>query len=349
MLRLALSGPVCLCVLIVLLVPAPVSAQAPAPPEAPIPPVFRDRQLAAAGAAAQMVAVGDPWMVLAMRRGGLKNLVWSEYEIERVPPLNPRQLNAVQDNLPMPDLRAKAPDEIPQRDRDVYRVFCQALINARDTAPELFAREAHEDDNRGISAGQLLSQPGLYRGRVFHLEGRIARIERVIAPLPARDAGMNQFYEAWIVVNRVKNPVCVDFAIPPEGVKEGEAPGRHVSFDGYFFKRYLYKTENGTVLSTLLFIAPTLNTAGPPPEPASTDHLGLMFYIIGGVVAVTLLVVFALSVFFRRSDQKLRRRLSELRAARASDLGFAVDEPFVEDAIEPLPVEREKNGAGHDL
>jgi hypothetical protein len=325
---------------------APGWACAQQPPEAPIPPVFRDRQLTAIGAAAQIVAVGDPWMALAMRRGGLQNLIWSEFEIERVPLLNPQQLNSVQDNLPMPDLRAKAPDEISKRDRDVYQVFCQALINARDTAPELFAREARDDDNRGTSAGQLLSQPGLYRGRIFHLEGRVARIERVTAPLRAQDAGMKDFYEGWVFVNRIKSPVCVDFVLLPEGMREGEAPGRHVAFDGYFFKRYLYKTEDGKVRNTLLFIAPTLRTDGPPAaEPDSADHLSMMLYIIGGVVGVTLVLVLGLSLFFRRSDQKLRRRLAELRAARASELGFAVDEPFVEEPIEPLPVEEQKHGA----
>jgi len=303
----------------------------PAPKDAaPRPEPNWNRKVAAVGAAAQIAAVGDPWTVLAMRGGGLHNLIWKEHEVERVPTLNAELLQSVEDKKPMPDFRGKAPDEISKREMDEYEVYCQALVNARDTSPELFAREAREDDNRAITWGHLFREPGLYRGKVIHMAGRLKRIVRETAPQLAQRQGVKHVYEGWVFTERVKsNPVCVIFTQLPEGLHEAESMDQNVTFDGYFFKEYLYVSGAGRRY-TLLFVAPTLNVTGPirGPEDVASGLPMYVFYVIGGLAAGTIVLLIGLSVWFRRSDQQLRRRLAELQAKRGGELGFALDDDY---------------------
>jgi hypothetical protein len=294
-------------------------------------PLF-DRKVAAAVAAAQVAAVRDPFTALALRTGGVHNLVWSEYEVERVPVLDERLLESVEDKKPMPDFRGKAPDEIPRREAEEYAIFSKALLNARDTAPDLFAREAGSDDNRALTWGHLFREPARFRGKVVHMAGRLKRIERQDAPWPAVRQGMEYVYEGWVFVDRPNtNPVCVLFAHMPEGLHVAESMDQHVSFNGYFFKKYLYHSGKGDRY-TLLFIAPTLNVVGPAGTAAATVSGGVpnyVYYVIAAVIVGTIVLLVGLTVWFRHSDRQLRRRLAAARAARATDLGFASDEVFI--------------------
>jgi len=271
-----------------------------------------------------MAGVGDPLTLLAMRGGGVHNLIWKEYEVERVPTLNERLLQSVQDKRPMPDFRNKVPDEIPKREIDEYQVYCQALLYARDTAPELFAKEAREDENRGVTWGHLFREPSQYRGKVIHMAGRLKRIRRENAPLALQRQGMKYVYEGWVFTETIKaNPVCVLFANLPEGLEPAESMSQDVRFDGYFFKRYLYVSGEGN-RHTLLFIAPTLRLTGPirGTDEVASGLPQYVYYVIVGLVAGTVVLVVGLNLWFRRSDRQLRRRLAEVRAARAMELGF---------------------------
>jgi hypothetical protein len=315
--------------LVVLLFPRPVlTAAGAAARDDPVRQPFFNRKLAAVVAAAQVAAVCDPLTAAVLRSAGVHNLVWMEYEGEGVPALDERLLQSVEDKKPMPDFRGKAPDEIPRREMEEYAVFCQALLNARDTAPDLFAREARSDDNRAITWGHLFREPARFRGKVIHQAGRLKRIERQDAPLPVERQGMKYVYEGWVFVDRPNtNPVCVLFAHLPEGVDIAESMDRHVTFDGYFFKKYLYHSGKGDRY-TLLFIAPTLNIVGPAGT-AGTAPVGLpayVYYVIAAVIAGTIVLLIGLSLWFRHSDRQLRRRLAASRAARAVDMEFAGDE-----------------------
>jgi hypothetical protein len=224
-------------------------------------------------------------------------------------------------------------------------VYCQALVNARDTAPELFAKEAREDENRTITYAQLFREPELYRGKVIHMAGRLKRIRRENAPQLAQQKGVKYIYEAWVFTETLKsNPVSVLFLHLPEGLPVEESMSQNVSFDGYFFKKYLYKSGDGW-RQTLLFVAPTLNIVGPIQAPAEVGSIlpQYVVYVIAGLIAGTVVLVVGLSLFFRRSDQKLRRRLAEVQAARAVDLGFGMEEAVGEaepaSSAEPILVE----------
>jgi hypothetical protein len=333
--------------ILLLLVTTSVGRAAPPPKDAsaPRPEALWDRKVAGVAAAAQIDVVGNPWTVLAMRSGGVHNLVWSEYEGGGVPALNAELLRSVEDNKQMPDLRNKVLKGIPRETLDEIEVYCQALVNARDTAPELFAKEARDDENRTITYAQLFRQPDLHRGKVIHMAGRLKRIRRENAPQLAQQRGVKYIYEAWVFSETLKsNPVSVLFLHLPEGLPVEESMSQNVSFDGYFFKKYLYRSSDGW-RQTLLFVAPTLNIVGPIQAPAEVGS-GMpqyVVYAIAGLIAGTIVLVVGLSLLFRHSDQKLRRRLAEVQAARAMDLGFGLEgasgETDTASSEEPIPVE----------
>jgi hypothetical protein len=293
-----------------------------------------DRQRAAVGAAAQMVAVREPLTVWAMRRGGVHNAVWTEYEQDRnrVPPLNPVWLTGVNDKRAFFDTRPRASDELPEDAVFEEMVYSQALVQARDTAPELFANEAHRDENRVLTIGHLFREPGLYRGKVVHMEGRLVRVRMEKTSKSAQAQGLDSFYEGWVFTeSAMNNPVCVVFPQLPEGLDVADKMDRLVAFDGYFFKKYPYASDKGVRRTTLLFVAPTLQLKGPPrgvAGPALGSLGSLVVYIAGGVIAVTLVLVIGISLLFRRNDAHVRRRLAEVQATRAFELGFGEpDEP----------------------
>jgi hypothetical protein len=284
-----------------------------------------DRQRVAVAAAAELAGAQDALTVLALRHGGLHKLVWVEYEPDahRVPPLNPTLLLSVQDNKPFFDFRGKAPDEIPRQALEEEKVQSQAIVQAHETAPELFAQAAREDETRTLTWGHLYRDPGLYRGRVVHMEGRLKRIRREYAPRSARRQGVGHIYEGWVFVTQTakSNPVCVIFADLPEGLHEAESMDQDVAFDGYFFKRYRYASGEGP-RDTLLFVAPTLTVKGPPRTAGGSGGglPGYVVYAIAGVIAGTAALLVWLSLWFRRGDRQVRRRLAEVQAARALEM-----------------------------
>jgi hypothetical protein len=330
--RLSCARGVLLAMVLIGLVIAPAALgqqaddKSPLPAEAAANPWF-NRDFAAIAASAQLTGITNPITVLALRRGGQHNLVWGDNEPERnrVPPLNETLLQSVEDKRPFFDFRAKAPDEIPRTAQEERQVYSQAIIQAHETAPELFAKAAREDDNRHLTFGHLMLEPARYRGKVVHMEGRLKRVRRQDAPLQAREAGIKYVYEGWIFTETLKsNPVVVVFPDLPDGLEPAESMDRNVAFNGYFFKKYLYASGEGNRY-TLLFVAPSLILKGPGHaaiEDVQAALPAMLFYIIAGVVTVTIAILILLTLWFRRSDRQLQKRLADVRVARAMEMTF---------------------------
>jgi hypothetical protein len=294
---------------------------------------FDDRRSALAGAA-QLIGAGDPFLTAALRLHGREMGVWGKTVPGEAPPLDAAWLDAVRDEKPFLKIGERAPDELwlPQY-RDGYReylVYCQAVILSAQVPADAFAKSAAENSELSFSA--LYNEPARHRGKVVHLEGRLKRVEARDAPLPAERQGVKGTYEGWIFLDRPGPPVVVIFPELPPELKVGDyAKPPRVTFDGYFFKKYSYRSGekdragNYKVMNTLLFIGPTLSVKSGPARaaPAVSPLAGPVLYGVIGFVGLTIALLLVIGWWYRRGDRPIRARLRALEGERFLSEGLA--------------------------
>jgi hypothetical protein len=286
-----------------------------------------DRRRTAAAGAAQVVGASDPFLAAAMRLHGGQMLVWDEPVPTLAPPLPAAWLDAVRDEKPFLKVGERAPDELwlPQyRDgHQEYLAYCQAVILSAQLPADAFAKSAAE--NPGLSFSALYNEPARHRGKVVHLEGRLKRVESRDAPLRAERQGVKGTYEGWIFLDRPGPPVVVIFTDLPPNFKLGDyAQAPRVTFDGYFFKKYRYRSGekdskgNFKDMVTLLLIGPTLVQPARTPRtaPVASPLRGPVLYGVIGFVGFTIALLVIVSLWYRRNDRQIRARLQALQGER---------------------------------
>jgi hypothetical protein len=304
-------------------------AQARASDAAVSDEIWRHPEKAGAVAAAQLVAVGHPLTVAAMRIEGFDRDLWDEPPLwlDRVPPLNRSRLAAVKDDASFANFVDVAPEEMPREAMAEDMVFWQAVAYSTLVPKEVFARAARASSH--LTFGHLYTEPTKYRGVVVHLEGRLKRLKRLDPPLHAQRKGVGVLYEGWIFLDEPgTHPVCVIVAHLPPSLAVGDQIGQHVAFDGYFFKRYRYISgrldadKNNVALNTLALIGPSL-TVLERPGPAGGGSLASSSapwaWILGFVGGVAVLVL-VMSWWFKHNDRQVRTRLQADRLAREMQL-----------------------------
>jgi hypothetical protein len=264
------------------------------------------RVLLGASSAALAGGHGGPPAVLGVLVAGEERDLWSFFNPDFVHPIPPSYLAAIRDDRGLP----KDPGD---PEMDAYFLMLQW---AHRTAPEAFARAA--DENPAVGYAQLYSEPGEHYGEVVRVEGRLLRVRRFAPPAMARQGGVPDYYEGWLMTGDGK-PVAVVFTELPPGLKSDEAIDRPAVFSGYFFKKYRY-TANETATTKKDRLAPLLigRTIEVTPPPAAADdaalawtgYMGPLFLI---VLAGTGVGLFALAFWFRRSDQRVRARVLAAR------------------------------------
>jgi hypothetical protein len=306
----------------------PIHAQPPAPAQkAGDDEVFwenANRRMVAASA--QLVGIRDPLAAAAMRIQGHIKVVWPTF-VNTVPDLDPYWMRGVRDGQPWEDMRVQNPgDEARLHLRPGYREYVAhalALIYASRGAPDVFARAA--EDNDYVKFDHINNEPWKYRGKVIHLDGTLKKLDKYDAPLVALKHGVSHFYVAWIFLRRDLPPIRVDFTELPEGLKVGEDLDRRVSFDGYFFKKWPYQAQRDKAHDpprvTLLFVAPTLKVQPVRPRAADlgTGLTKTMLMGIIGCVVLTLGLIVALNLWYKRGDRAVQARLTALHAATLFD------------------------------
>jgi hypothetical protein len=283
------------------------------PPEQPLLDSLPSerRVLIGASSAALAGGHGGPPAVLGVLVAGEDRDLWSFFDSDFVHPIPPSYLAAIRDDKELP----KDPGDA---EMDAYFLM---LLYANRTSPEAFARAA--DANTAVGYAQLYSEPEEHHGEVVRVVGRLLRVRRFTPPPMARQGGVRDYYEGWMMMPGDK-PVCVAFTELPPGLKPDEAINRSAVFCGYFFKKYRY-TANETAATKKYRLAPlligrTIQVARPPPTAgddgslAWTGYVGPLFLI---VLAGTGVGVFALTFWYRRSDQRVRARV---QAARQGEL-----------------------------
>jgi hypothetical protein len=138
--------------------------------------------------------------------------------------------------------------------------------------------------------------------------------------------GVPSIYEAWIF-EKGASPVCVVFTELPQGFELAEKSQGQVQFDGYFFKIYRYPTKDRTpgnrTRDVPLLIGRTLTLVDPKEQRASQEGQAnkpgfltlsggssLLFGFFGLIIGTLVLALF-LTIWFRRGDQRVRKRLAE--------------------------------------
>lgn len=290
-----------------------------------------DPRRAQPAAVVELVAAQNPFTIMALRIRGHSLVVWGEPEFaaEEAPDLNRHWLTSAgdRDGKPMPDFRGKAPDEIPQADKDYYRLVNQALINAFWTAPEAFAKSAKPNEN--VTFSHMYNEIWKYRGKVVPVKGHLRRLYERDTPIATRQAfGIKTMYEGWIALPTYgTHPICVWFPILPEGLKPAGKMNTWVEFNGYVINLYRYTTgekdAKGQNLTrkTPFLIGPTVKLAKAPPAASSGPIFSpALLYGFVGFVAVVVLFVICLNLWFRRGDQRIRDRLNQLQAQRTVEM-----------------------------
>ena len=295
-----------------------------------------DKRRTAVAAGAQVVGARSPVLALTLRLHGVQMLVWDEAVPDHAPPLNAAWLDEVRDEKPFLDLRERTPDELRlPRYRGAYQeylAYCQAVVLSAQLPAAVFARSA--TDNPDLNFPALYNEPARHRGKVVHLEGRLKRLSRYDAPLPAQRQGVKWVYEGWIFRDTPGPPVVVIFTDVPPELKLGDAvrPPR-VAFDGYFFKKFRYRSGKEDhagrwqMLTTLLFVGPTVKVqTGPPPRsgaPMASPLSGPVVYGVIGFVGFAVILLVGLNLWYRRSDRTIRSRLVALQGERFLTDGLA--------------------------
>jgi hypothetical protein len=203
-------------------------------------------------------------------------------------------------------------------------VYSRVLVLSNYTSNKAFHQALQAD----IGYTHVFNFPDENRGKVVAIEGKLKRVNRFPPPPEAAAAGVCDLYEAWIFSEKLTtNPYCAVFTEWPAGLPRGllgkeSIKGEYtVRMDGYFFKKFRYKARPGSDGKLIerdapLFIGHSLVYLGKdiPPEKRDNTWLNSLVYGIVGVFGTALAAVVGLTWWFRQSDNKVRKRLLQVRS-----------------------------------
>jgi hypothetical protein len=259
-----------------------------------------DDRTRAVVAASSVVGLSEPVTAYTLVQAGNGFSLWSglpeslEPDVSKAPPLV--NLESVKDGEPI-------------RSGEEGLAFCEALVKAHQTSDQAFRQSA----TRGLTYANLFNEPQLHRGKVIHFEGLLRRLSRFEPPAETKLDGVKDQYEGWMFdpERYGANPVCVVFTDLPAGLETGDKLDTRVSVDGYFFKKYRYKSADGTRDAPLL-IARTLTVKQAPSKPDSEEggfFSGFMAVTFMAALGGVFLLALLLTLWYRRSDRQVQQRL----------------------------------------
>ncbi len=153
-----------------------------------------------------------------------------------------------------------------------------------------------------ISFLQLFNQPDLYRGKLVTVEGRVRLAYRV--PARKNDIGVDGYYLFWIQTEDSSDAPIVAYCLdPPAGFPEvplktdknrGLELNEDVQVTGYFFKRWVYPTDQGASVAPLVLAkAPDWQPRAPEPVSDSGVPVGILTLCIVAALAVGVALAWA--------------------------------------------------------
>jgi hypothetical protein len=224
--------------------------------------------------------------------------------VEKAEPLAPFMTDGIKDSTPLPTQWHENVDE--------QYAFSRVLYQASRISAEAFRRGARED----LTYAHLMEQPSRYRGQVVRVQGTLRQLRRYDPPLTAKEAGVANLYEGWIFGSHYgTQPWCVVFTDLPPGLKVGDGLNVTVSADGYFFKRYRYRSRGSSKGKPLpeapLLIGRTLTLpkALAEAEEADNDWRSALLPVFLVLLGASLAVAIGLGLWYRRGDKRVHARL----------------------------------------
>lgn len=162
-----------------------------------------------------------------------------------------------------------------------------------------------------------------YKLDLVRLEGRLIMLRRLEPTTKLRNAGLEAFYEGWLVPKDEPrgNPVCIVFTDTPEGVEPTGRVNKWVSFTGYSFKLLRYESneqDKNNPKRNVIKRAPLLLgraiTILPDPEATTPVSWSEFFRTATIVVFVLLGTALGLTWWFRRGDRRAKQEINAHRA-----------------------------------
>jgi hypothetical protein len=251
---------------------------------------------------------GLPYATLATARAGDHLDCWRLVNSDEVRKVPASVLEWVQDGKGI---------QVGTLDLEAYIEF---LVLASQTSPAAFAKAARHD----LVYWHLFENPKKYRGEVVEFAGRLKRLRRFDPPEEAVARGVRDLYEGWMFDPELygANPICIVFTDLPPGLKLGEKIDRRVSFAGYFFKKFRYNAsdESRTLHDAPLVVGRSVTVLSSPDAgekgEGGADWVRHLLPLFLSLVGGTLIGVIALTLWFRRADRKVQRRIDAVRQNR---------------------------------
>lgn len=214
--------------------------------------------------------------------------------------------------------------------------FSNVVIQAHRMPQEAIKRGAQK--HRDLTYPHFMKQSEKYRGEVVHIEGTLARLRRYDPSRFTKAEGITAEYEGWLYDPKTygNHAICIYFTELPPGFQVGEKLNEPIAFDGFFFKRYRYKTSGDRWLDAPLLIGRTIERRvfdmAPAQHGIATNKEMIMAFL--GVLLMTMSVGLGAAFFYRRGDNTVRSRL-----ASASNLSFTEisSGPVPEGEVQPPP------------
>lgn len=213
---------------------------------------------------------------------------------------------------------------IPPADKGDPELFAYADMIAK--ASQTSARGFFQVAKKDITYAHLMQNPEKYRGEVVFLQGQLKRVRRFDPPVMLQGETLKNVYEGWIFYRRYgpKAPFCVLFTDLPAGIEVSEDMDVPVEFAGYFYKRYSYvpaenaTTGKGREVPLLIghSVRPVSEPSALPPGVGVWPREVLTWFVAG--FATVMIIVFALGLWYRRNDQKIKTRLATLQTQEVS-------------------------------
>lgn len=264
----------------------------------------RREMVAVIAGAVALNSAGGPTTLgeLAYLRTDAASLFWVLEPAEEVPPLRADLFKAIRDHRPLGGW---------ERNSGEAQAYTDALIKASRTSPHLFTKQARRD----LSYVHLFDEPWRYRGEVVQIRGKLRLLQRWEVPAMARQAGVPEFYMAWIAdEDYTKNWWAVLLTELPPGVEPTGKVDHEVTFSGYFFKRYRYtaldQSKPNEFREAPLLIGRTLTLRQPPISAFDTDWARELFPWLLGMVLATIGGGGLLIWWYRREDRMVQERLA---------------------------------------
>ncbi len=245
---------------------------------------------------------------LALLSAGEYHRFWTFWDPNVVRAVAPEVLAHVKD-------RTVLTQEIGDQEQDAYFWM---LFYANRTSPRALDEAAKKNN---VDWVHLFQGPRDYRGDVVHFDGKLVRLRQFDPQPMAAQAGVKNYYEGCMFVDLQENdPLFFVITELPKGLEPGDHLDKRVGFSGYFFKIFRYtagdtkKTKMDRLaplcIGRTLTLAPAAVAEEAPADPSWATWLGPAFF---GVIGVTVALLFAVGYWFRRSDRRVRGRLTAIR------------------------------------